>query len=137
MFILLLKYYLVNNFFLTSNFFTYNLQHVSCRSYLNFTCTLIARNLIKGKELLDPISIDNIDIMKDWIAEEENLFDTDDFDMDWETVEEPLITSSKIVIMKKLFLMKMMKSLFHQIKVSGNELVFFRNLKMLMNDLIV
>ena len=46
---------------------------------------------------MDPISIDNIDIMQDWIAEEENLLDTDDFDMDWETVEEPLITSSKIV----------------------------------------
>ena len=35
--------------------------------------------------------------MQDWIAEEENLLDTDDFDMNWETVEEPLITSSKIV----------------------------------------
>ena len=46
---------------------------------------------------MDPISIDNIDIMQDWIAEEKNLLDKDDFDMDWETVEEPLITSSKIV----------------------------------------
>ena len=58
---------------------------------------LIARNFIKGKEFLDPISIDNIDIMQDWIAEEENFLDKYDFDMDWETVEELLITSSKIV----------------------------------------
>ena len=31
------------------------------------------------------------------ITEEENLLNKDDFDMDWKTVEEHLITSSKIV----------------------------------------
>ena len=35
--------------------------------------------------------------MQDWIVEEENFLDKYDFDMDWETIEEPLITSSKIV----------------------------------------
>ena len=52
---------------------------------------------------MDPISIDNIDIMQDWIAEEENFLDKYDFDMDWETVEESLIISSKIVDDKEVF----------------------------------
>ena len=39
-------------------------------------------NLTKIKEFLDTISLDNIDIMQDWIVDEKNLFDRDDFDMD-------------------------------------------------------
>ena len=42
----------------------------------------IAVNLTKRKEFLNPISLDNINIMQDWVVEEENLLDKDDFDMD-------------------------------------------------------
>ena len=48
-------------------------------------------------DILGPINLDNIDIMQDWVVEEENLLDKDDFDMDWEAIEESLITSLKII----------------------------------------
>ena len=35
--------------------------------------------------------------MQHWVAEEENLLDKNDFDIDWEAIEEPLIASLKIV----------------------------------------
>ena len=54
-------------------------------------------NLTKKKEFLGPINLDNIDIMQDWIVEKENIIDKDEFDMDWETIENVLITSSKII----------------------------------------
>ena len=43
------------------------------------------------------ISHDDIDIMQDWVVEEESRFDKDDFDMDLEAIEEPTITSLKII----------------------------------------
>ena len=46
---------------------------------------------------MSPISLDNIDIMQDWVVEEKNLIDKDDFDMDCEAIEEPLITYLKII----------------------------------------
>ena len=50
------------------------------------------------------ICLDNIDIMKDWVVEEENLFNKDDFDMDWEAIEEHLSTSLKIIDDEEFFL---------------------------------
>ena len=45
---------------------------------LYFGCTgRIARNLAKEKEFLDSISLDNFDIMQDWIVDEENIIDMD------------------------------------------------------------
>ena len=35
--------------------------------------------------------------MQDWVVKEENLFDKDDFDMDQDAIEEPLITYLKII----------------------------------------
>ena len=63
----------------------------------------IAMNLTKRKEFLGPINLDNIDIMQDWVVEEENLLDKDDFDMDWEAIKELLIISSKIITDKEVF----------------------------------
>ena len=54
-------------------------------------------DLINRKEFLDPISLDNINIMQDWIVEKENLLDNGDFDMDQKVTEKLLIISSKIV----------------------------------------
>ena len=72
----------------------------------------IAMNLTKRKEFLGPINLDNIDIMQDWVVEEENLLDKDDFDMDWEAIEESLITSLKIINNEEIFFMNITKSLF-------------------------
>ena len=54
-------------------------------------------NLTMRKEFLDPIRLNNIDIMHNWVIEKKNLLDKDDFDMDLKVIKELLITSSKII----------------------------------------
>ena len=49
-------------------------------------------NLTQRKESSGSISFDSNDIMQDQLVEEENFFD-----MDWEAIEQPLITYSKII----------------------------------------
>ena len=76
-----------------------------------------------------PISLDNINIMQDFIAEKENFLNKND-----------LVLIYGCLIMEKLFLIKMTKLLFHQMKISGKKLVFLENLKMLIvliNDFVL
>ena len=80
---------------------------------------------------MGPISLDNIDIMQDWIVVEENLLDKNDFDMNWKVIKEPLIIFSKIINDEEIIFMKITKPLFYQMKFNGNELVFSGNLEML------
>ena len=77
-------------------------------------------NLTKRKESLGPISLDNIDIMQNQVVLEENLLDKDDFDMDLEAIEEPLITYSKIIKDE------ITKSLLNQMKVNGMGQYFWK-----------
>ncbi|GKV30763.1 hypothetical protein SLEP1_g39543 [Rubroshorea leprosula] len=44
----------------------------------------------RGKEAMDPFSLDNIDILVDWVAEEPTLLDKDDYDVDWAAIDESL-----------------------------------------------
>ena len=53
-------------------------------------------NLTNRKKKLGSTSLNNIDIMQDWIVEEKNLFDKNDFDMDREAIEEPLLLLRKL-----------------------------------------
>jgi len=46
--------------------------------------------LSKTRDTLDPIRLDNIDVLNEWICEEPNLLDGED--IGWETVEAPLST---------------------------------------------
>ena len=46
----------------------------------------------KGKESLDPISMEHIDLLDDWISEEPGVFDGDD--LNWETIEAPFASMS-------------------------------------------
>ena len=39
---------------------------------------LIGRNIQRNKYALDPISLDNIDLMGDWVAEEPALLNSDE-----------------------------------------------------------
>ncbi|GKV46868.1 hypothetical protein SLEP1_g53830 [Rubroshorea leprosula] len=39
---------------------------------------------------MDPLSLDNIDILADWVAEEPTLLDKDDYDVDWAAIDESL-----------------------------------------------
>ena len=48
---------------------------------------LIGRNIQRNKYALDPISLDNIDLMGDWVAEEPALINPDD--INWDCLNEP------------------------------------------------
>ena len=51
---------------------------------------IFCRNLSKTRDALDPISLDNIDLLNEWICEEPSLLNGDD--ISWETIEAPLST---------------------------------------------
>jgi hypothetical protein len=55
-----------------------------------FSMFILCRNLSKIRDVLDRISLDNIDILNEWICKEPSLLDGDD--ISWETIEAPLYT---------------------------------------------
>ena len=55
-----------------------------------FFMFILCMNLNKTSDALDLISLDNIDILNEWICEESSLLDRDD--ISWETIEAPLST---------------------------------------------
>jgi hypothetical protein len=69
------------------NFLKLNLSLI----YMWFIFMLFfCRNLSKTRDVLDPISLDNIDLLNEWICEEPSLLNGDD--ISWETIEAPLST---------------------------------------------
>ena len=50
------------------------------------------RNIRRTKDYLDPISLDNIDLMEDWVAEESEFLLLTEEDVNWASTEEPLAT---------------------------------------------
>jgi hypothetical protein len=46
------------------------------------------RNIKKEKDALDPINLENVDLMEEWVAEEPEFLKGED--LDWESIEEPL-----------------------------------------------
>ena len=55
-----------------------------------FFMFILCRNLSKIRDALDLISLDNIDLLNEWICEEPSLFVGED--ISWETIEAPLST---------------------------------------------
>ena len=51
---------------------------------------IFCRNLSKTRDALDPISLDNIDLLNEWICDELNLLDREDISL--ETIEASLST---------------------------------------------
>jgi hypothetical protein len=49
---------------------------------------ILCRNLNKIRDALDLISLDNSDLLNEWICEESNILDKDD--ISWETIEASL-----------------------------------------------
>ncbi|GKV49954.1 hypothetical protein SLEP1_g56675 [Rubroshorea leprosula] len=39
---------------------------------------------------MDPLNLENIDTLVDWVAKEPTLLDKDDYDVDWATIDESL-----------------------------------------------
>ena len=50
---------------------------------------LIGRNIQRNKYALDPISLDNIDLMGDWVAKE--LAHLNSYDINWDCLNEPAV----------------------------------------------
>ena len=50
------------------------------------------RNIRKTNDCLDPISLNNIDLMEDWVAEESKFLLLTEEDVNWASIEEPLAT---------------------------------------------
>ena len=50
------------------------------------------RNIRRTKDYSDPISLDNIDLIKDWVAEESEFLLLIEEDVNWANIEEPLAT---------------------------------------------
>ena len=70
------------------------------------------RNMRRTKDYLDPISLDNIDLMEDWVAEESEFVLLTEEDVNWASIEEPLATmtlednddDNVVVLMVKMML---------------------------------
>ena len=50
------------------------------------------RNIRRTKDALDPIRLDNIDLMDDWVAEEPKFVLLIEQDVNWTSIQEPLST---------------------------------------------
>ena len=50
------------------------------------------RNIRRTKDYLDPISLNNIDLMEDWVAEKSKFLLLTEEDVNWASIEEPLGT---------------------------------------------
>ena len=70
------------------------------------------RNIRRTKDYLDPISLDNIDLMEDCVAEESEFLLLTEEDVNWASIEEPLATmtlednddDNVVVLMVKMML---------------------------------
>jgi len=56
--------------------------------YVRYNLKLRERNIRRRKDALDPISLENIDVLDDWVCEEPSLLD-EDHDVAWEIIEPP------------------------------------------------
>ena len=70
------------------------------------------RNMRRTKDYLDPISLDNIDFMEDWVAEESEFVLLTEEDVNWAGIEEPLATMTlddddddDVVVLKMMVIM--------------------------------
>ena len=50
------------------------------------------RNIRRTKDYLDPISLNNIDLMEDWVTRESKFLLLTEEDVNWASIEEPLGT---------------------------------------------
>uniref|UniRef100_A0A6N2M5V3 DUF659 domain-containing protein n=1 Tax=Salix viminalis TaxID=40686 RepID=A0A6N2M5V3_SALVM len=58
--------------------------------FVRYNLKIQQRNMSRTRDALDPISLDNIDLLNEWICEEPGLLDGDD--ISWESIEAPFAT---------------------------------------------
>uniref|UniRef100_A0A6N2KIC4 BED-type domain-containing protein n=1 Tax=Salix viminalis TaxID=40686 RepID=A0A6N2KIC4_SALVM len=58
--------------------------------FVRYNLKIQQRNMSRTRDALDPISLDNIDLLNEWICEEPGLLDGDD--ISWESIEPPFAT---------------------------------------------
>ncbi|GKU96674.1 hypothetical protein SLEP1_g9886 [Rubroshorea leprosula] len=57
-------------------------ERLNALVFVRYNLKLRERIICRGKEAMDPLSLENIDILADWVAEEPALLDKDDYDVD-------------------------------------------------------
>ncbi|KAL4620036.1 hypothetical protein ACB092_06G125300 [Castanea dentata] len=60
--------------------------------FVRYNLLLRERNIRRTKDYLDPISLDNIDLMDDWVVEDSEFLLLTEEDVNWASIEEPLAT---------------------------------------------
>ncbi|KAG8057269.1 hypothetical protein GUJ93_ZPchr0002g24816 [Zizania palustris] len=55
--------------------------------FLHYNQKLRERNFHRRKDAIDPISLDNIDVLEEWVSEEPSFLCTDD--LNWESIDAP------------------------------------------------
>ncbi|KAG6648808.1 uncharacterized protein LOC122316382 [Carya illinoinensis] len=60
--------------------------------FVRYNLKLRERNIKRGRDALDPINLENIDLMEEWVGEESELIDGED--LDWGSIEEPLASQN-------------------------------------------
>ncbi|KAL4615700.1 hypothetical protein ACB092_07G145200 [Castanea dentata] len=60
--------------------------------FVRYNLLLRERNIRRTKDYLDPISLDNIDLMDDWVVEDSEFLLLIEEDVNWASIEEPLAT---------------------------------------------
>ena len=63
------------------------------------------RNIRRTKDYLDTISLNNIDLMEDWVAEESKFLLLTEEDVNWASIEEPLATMTWTMMMMMMMLL--------------------------------
>ncbi|XP_042950319.1 uncharacterized protein LOC122282432 [Carya illinoinensis] len=56
--------------------------------FVRYNLKLRERSIKNGRDALNPINLENIDLMDEWVGEESELLDGED--LDWASIEEPL-----------------------------------------------
>ncbi|KAG6629998.1 hypothetical protein CIPAW_14G124200 [Carya illinoinensis] len=60
--------------------------------FVRYNLKLRERNIKRGRDALDPINLENIDLMEELVGEESELIDGED--LDWGSIEEPLASQN-------------------------------------------
>ncbi|XP_042988710.1 uncharacterized protein LOC122316246 [Carya illinoinensis] len=58
--------------------------------FVRYNLKLRERSIKKGRDALNPINLENIGLMEEWVSEESEFLDGED--LDWASIEEPLIS---------------------------------------------
>ncbi|KAF7144276.1 hypothetical protein RHSIM_Rhsim05G0071000 [Rhododendron simsii] len=74
--------------------------------YVRYNLKLRERIIRRTKDALDPISLENIDVLEDWVSEEPSLLDEED--IPWEIIEPPSLEALTLDVRSLTLMMPLM-----------------------------